>query len=166
MVQGDHREIGQNQLLHQRVVEIRTDNGNAVDPPVQGVLQIALVLVAHITVDEGDVVAAAFALDPEAVEGGGKILVHEAVILQVHQQDAQVVGAVGFECAGSGISRITKFFCGGAHTLSGRLTDVLMSVEGLADRGHGNAALLCNVFHGNHAARPPALNRFRDSKIP
>ena len=58
----------------------------------------------------------------------------------VFKQKPDVVCTVGFEGAGSGVGGIAHFFGSLFDPLAGFLADVLLMVQGFADRGNGHAA--------------------------
>ena len=161
VVERDHRDVGKDQLAHRAVKEVGADDRHALDAAGARMLQIAALL-SRIAVDEGDVIAAALGLVAEAVEHRGEVLVHEAAVLEVRKQDAEIVGAVGLERAGDRIGRISHLPRRAQHAFARRLADILLAVEGLAHGGHGNAASAGYVLHGNHRCR--LLNRLRKLK--
>ena len=71
---------------------------------------------------------------------------HEAAVLQVLVDDADIICAVGLEGAGHGVARISQFLSRSLHPLSGGFADILMAVEGFAHGGYGNAAVQGNVL--------------------
>ena len=154
VVEGDHGDLGENQLLNQGIVEIRADDGDAVHTAVERMLQIAGALLADVGADKGDVIAAALGFGAEAVQGRGEVLVHKAAVLQIGEQDAEIKGAVGFEGAGCGIGCVAQFLRGSNHALTCRFADVRRAVERFADRRCRDAALKRDVLHGNHNECP------------
>ena len=70
------------------------------------------------------------------------------------EQNAQVVGAVGFERAGDGVGVIADFTRRALHEFAGFEADVRVVVERLADSGDGQAALCGNILDGHGHGRP------------
>ena len=146
VVKCHSRDVGKNELLNLRIMKIRTDDAHAVKLPEAGMLQISCFLVSDVAVDKGDIITAALGLETKAVQCGGKIFMHETAALKVFKQQTDVVGAVGLECAGSGVGGITHFFRGLSDPLPGLLADILLVIQGLADCGDRHAAACGNVF--------------------
>ena len=144
------------QFLYQRVEEIGVDHSHSVKTPVARMLQIARARGPHAAADECDVVAAALGFLTEAVEGGSEVLMHEAAVRQVCEYDPDTVCAVGLQRAGSGVGGVAHFLRSLENTLFRRFSDVAPSVERLAHRAHGYAAVLGNVLQGNHGSAPPS----------
>ena len=109
-------------------------------------LQIGRISVPDVRVDKRDVITAAFGLKAEAVQRGGKVLMHKAAALKVLKQKTEVVGAVGLERTGCGIYGIAHFPGNPADPRPCFFADVLLLVERFADRGNGYPAASGNVF--------------------
>ena len=103
-------------------------------------LQKTVVPIPGVGVDERQVIPLALGLEPEVVQHRSEVLVHEAAVLQVDEQNAQIVGPVRLQGAGGGVGRITHLLRRGQNAQTGRLADILLAVESLAYRGHGNIA--------------------------
>ena len=118
-------------------------------------MQISRRTAAHIVVDKGDVVAVALGLDLEALQHRREILVAQTASPLVYKQDAQMVGAVGFQCPCRGIGQIAQLIRYGTNPATGLLADVRLTVQRLADGGNRHAASPGDVLHGNHGANAP-----------
>ena len=70
MVDGHHRHIAVDQLHHLRIVKVHTGDHHAVHTPVVAMLQIAHGSAADVVVDKGDIIAALFCFNLEAVHAG------------------------------------------------------------------------------------------------
>ena len=127
-------------------MEIDAGNDDAVQTPVAAVLDVGGGLIAHMAVDEGDVIAVAFRLCLEALQNGGEIFVAEAAAAFVHKEHTQIEAAVGLQGPGHGIGHVAHFLCGGADPAAGLFADVLLAVQGFADGGHGNTAFFAISF--------------------
>ena len=148
MIQRHQGQIAFRQLPNQGIQEIHAGDDHPVHPSVAAVLQIGSGLAAHIVIDKGNVVAVSLGLRLEAFQNGGKILMTQAAALLVHKQHPQMVGAVGFQGAGSGIGHIAHFLRHLAYPNPSLLADVRLTVQRLAHRGHGDPAGLGDVLHG------------------
>ena len=150
MIDRDHRHLAVHQLHHLRLVEVHAGDHHAVHIAVAAVLQIAHAPAADVVVDEGDVVAVLFRFHLEAVQHGRKIFVGQAALPFVHEQNAQIVGAVGLEGTGGGVGQVAHAVRSGPHPLPGGGRDVRLVVQRLADRCHRYTAFLGQIFQGRH----------------
>ncbi len=67
--------------------------------------QIAHGLAADVVVDEGDIVAALFRFYLEAVQHCGEVLVGQAALFFIYEQNAKIVSAVGFQRPAAALGR-------------------------------------------------------------
>ena len=154
VVDGHQRQPAVHQLLHLRVVKIHAGDDHAVQTAVPAVLQIRGGLSAHVVVEEGNVVAVGLRLSLEAFQHSGEVLMCQTAVPLVHKQHTQIIGAVGLQRTGGGVCHIAHLLRGDADPSASILSDILLTVQRLADRGHGYAATLCDVLHGYHRCPP------------
>ena len=147
MVNGDQGNAAVHQLPYLGIAEVHTGDHNAVHAPVLAVLKVAEVAAASVIINEGNVVSVALCLHLEALQHCGEILVGQAAVLFVHKEDAQIVGAVGFQCPCCGIGHVAHFLSSGTDPGSGLLADVGLTVQRLAHCGNRHTAALGNIFH-------------------
>ena len=155
VIDGHDRKAGIDQLQHLRIVEIDAGDHHAVDASVLAVLQVGRRLFADVAVDEGNVIAVGLGLDLETFEHGGEIFMRKAASALINEQNADIIGAVRFECTGGGVCHVAEGVGSPADQLARLFSDIRLSGEGFADGRDRNAAGLCNILHRNHAGLPP-----------
>ena len=99
-------------------------------------------------VDKGDIIASALGVAFEAVQNSGEILVCQAALLFVHEQDADVVSTVGLHGAGRHVWYIAHPAGRLPNTGAGGFGDIGLAVERLAHGGDRDSALPCQIFQG------------------
>ena len=117
------------------------------------VLQVGHVPAADVVVDKGDIVAVFFRFHLEAVQHGGEVLVGQAALPFIHEQDAQIIGTVRFQGTGRCIGQVPHAACRCTDALSCCGGNVRLVVQGLADGCDGYAAFFCQIFQGWHRFR-------------
>ena len=155
VIDGHDRKAGIDQLQHLRIVEIDAGDHHAVDASVLAVLQVGRRLFADVAVDEGNVIAVGLGFDLETFEHGGEIFMRKAASALINEQNADIIGAVRFECTGGGVCHVAEGVGSPADQLARLFSDVRLPGEGLADGRDRNAAGLCDILHRNHAGLPP-----------
>ena len=77
----------------------------------------------------------------------------KATVHRIDKQHADVIAAAGLQRTGRGIGHIAHLVRHAADLFARFAADILLAVERLADRSHGDTAGLCNVLHGYHGDR-------------
>ena len=163
LVDGDHRQLGVDQLRHHGVREIRRGDDHAVDPAIAAVLQVGGSAASEI-VDKGNVVVAALGLAADPVQHRREELVRETAVHGIDEEDAEVVGALGLQRPGCGVGHVAHLLRRAEDAAPGLLPDVELTVERLAHRGDRDTAAMCNVLHGYHGINT-SLNRLREQNV-
>ena len=136
VVHCDERQIAVGQLHDFGVIELDAGGDHTVDTAVAAMLEITGMAVADVVVDKGDIVAPALGVALEAVQHGGEELVRQAALGFVHEEDTQVVGAVGFQRPGCGVWHVAHLACRLAYLLFGGLADIVVAVQCLTHGSH------------------------------
>ena len=150
MVDGHHRHIAVDQLHHLRIVKVHTGDHHAVHTPVVAMLQIAHGSAADVVVDKGDIIAALFCFNLEAVQHCGEVLVGQAALFFIHKQNAKVVGAVGLQRPSRCIGQVAHAAGRCVDPLPRSLSNVRLVVQSFTDSCDGYAALFCQILQGWH----------------
>ena len=90
----------------------------------------------------------------------------KAAVHGVHEQDADVVAALGLQSPCGGVGHIAQLIRDVQDAGAGIFPDVRLTVEGLADRSRRNAAAFRDVLQRYHRNQPLLLNRFRSFNVP
>ena len=176
MVDGHHRHIAIDQLHHLRIVKVHAGDHHAVHTPVVAMFQIAHGLAADVVVDEGDIIAALFCFYLEAVQHCGEVLVGQAALLFIYEQNAKVVSTVGFQRPGCCVGQIPYAASRCTDAFPRGRCDVRLVVQRLTDSCDGYAAFFRQILQGRHLMASfqgkelrnvsrEFLNRFRNLNI-
>ena len=150
MVDGHHRHIAVDQFHHLRIVKVHTGDHHAVHTPVVAMFQIAHGLAADVVVDEGDIVAALFRFYLEAVQHCGEVLVGQAALFFIYEQNAKIVSAVGFQRPGRCVGQVPHATGRCTDALPRGRCDVRLVVQRLTDGCNGYAAFFRQILQGRH----------------
>ena len=146
VVDGDQRKRAGDELEHFTVVEVGTDDANAVHIAIAAMLEVGHLGVPHVVGDEGDIVAPALGLLLEGLQHGGEIAVGEAALGVVRIEHAEVERAPDLEAPRDGVGAVAHFVGHSANLLAGFLADVRIIVQGFTDGRDGQAAPSGQLF--------------------
>ena len=128
VVDGDQRKRTGDELEHLAVVEVGTDDADAVHIAIAAMFQIGHFGMTHVVGDKGDIIAPAFGFLLEGLQHGGKIAVGKTAFGIIRIEHAEVERAPDFQAPRDGVGAVAHFVGHGANLLAGFLADVRIIV--------------------------------------
>ena len=152
-------QVGPDQFQDLRGCKINVGDHHAVQAPVPAMFIITHSAVCyHIHRCKRDVIAPHLSRHLKAVQDCREIIVCQAALQVVREQNPQVIGPVCLQGTRGGIREISHLLCRRLDLLPLLLSDITVSIECLAHSCHGNIAPRGNIFHRYHIPIPPGEN--------